>query len=55
MKRQLISVISLLSADTPDTSSPANVDAAKEIREDIKAYRKKVRRLVRQSAEEAFA
>ncbi|KAF8890662.1 ubiquitin-conjugating enzyme [Infundibulicybe gibba] len=50
----LISVISLLSSDTPNLDSPANVDAAKEVRTDIEAYRKKVRRLVRRSAEEAF-
>ncbi|GAA5983348.1 hypothetical protein JCM11641_006041 [Rhodosporidiobolus odoratus] len=50
----LISVISLLSQDTPDTNSPANVDAAKEVREDIIGYRKKVRRLARRSAEEGF-
>jgi len=50
----LISVISLLSADTPDTNSPANVDAAKEVRDDIVGYRKKVRRLARRSAEEAY-
>ncbi|KDE04343.1 ubiquitin-conjugating enzyme E2 G1 [Microbotryum lychnidis-dioicae p1A1 Lamole] len=50
----LISVISLLSADTPNTDSPANVDAAKEVREDIQGYRKKVRRLVRKSAEDCF-
>jgi len=50
----LVSVISLLSSDTPNVDSPANVDAAKEVREDIMAYRKKVRRLVRRSAEEAF-
>lgn len=69
---QLISVISMLSSDPPDTSSPANVDAAKQVREDIPgsgsfildslfcltslspAYRKKVRRLSRRSAEEVF-
>lgn len=51
---QLVSVISLLSADTPATESPANVDAAKEVRTDIVNYRKKVRRLARRSAEEAF-
>lgn len=51
---QLVSVISLLSADTPNTESPANVDAAKEVREDIAGYRKKVRRLARRSAEEAY-
>lgn len=28
-----MSVISLLSSDTPNTDSPANVDAAKEVRE----------------------
>lgn len=37
---QLVSVISLLSSDTPNTDSPANVDAAKEVREDIAGYRK---------------
>lgn len=73
---KLLSVISLLSADTPNTDSPANVDAAvrgflprrflpcclvlillrvqKEVREDIATYRKKVRRLARKSADEAF-
>ncbi|PWN94545.1 putative ubiquitin-conjugating enzyme E2 [Tilletiopsis washingtonensis] len=50
----LISVISLLSMDTPSTDSPANIDAAKQVRDDIKGYRKKVRQLVRQSAEEAY-
>lgn len=65
-----MSVISLLSSDTPNLDSPANVDAAKEVRTDfpgpysvrsaspsltdIVAYKKKVRRLVRRSAEEAF-
>ena len=32
---QLLSVISLLSSDTPNLDSPANVDAAKEIRTDL--------------------
>lgn len=32
---QLLSVVSLLSAEMPNTDSPANVDAAKEIREDF--------------------
>jgi ubiquitin-conjugating enzyme E2 G1 len=50
----LISVISLLSADVPNTDSPANVDAAVEVRNDLAGYKKKVRRLVRKSAEEAF-
>jgi len=48
----LISVISLLSSDTPNCDSPANVDAAKEVRNDFAGYKKKVRRLVRRSAEE---
>ena len=68
---QLVSVISLLASDSPNLESPANIDAAKELRtepesmcylgsyEDIDltlypAYKKKVRRLVRRSAEEAF-
>ncbi|WVQ83792.1 hypothetical protein IAT38_005936 [Cryptococcus sp. DSM 104549] len=50
----LISVISLLSQDVPDLSSPANVDAAKEVREDFPAYKKRVKRLARRSAEEAY-
>ncbi|CAK9784730.1 ubiquitin-conjugating enzyme [Cutaneotrichosporon oleaginosum] len=50
----LISVISLLSADVPDLNSPANVDAAKQVREDYDGYKKKVKRLVRRSAEEAY-
>ena len=36
---QLISVISLLSAEVPDLNSPANVDAAKEVREDFPCER----------------
>lgn len=78
---QLVSVISLLSADVPNLDSPANVDAAKQVRgewkmtctpseasdssssfpprahtptEDFAGYKKRVRRLVRQSAEEAY-
>ncbi|WFD29542.1 E2 ubiquitin-conjugating enzyme [Malassezia sp. CBS 17886] len=50
----LLSVISLLSSNTPNTDSPANIDAAKQVREDIAGYRKKVRRLVRESTEECF-
>lgn len=50
----LLSVISLLSSDRPDTSSPANVDAAVEVRNNLEGYKKKVRRLVRRSAEEAY-
>jgi len=50
----LMSVISLLSQDPPSLDSPANVDAARQVRTDLANYRKKVRRLVRKSAEEAF-
>ena len=50
----LISVISLLSSDTPCTDSPANVDAAKQVREDLPGYRKTVRRLARKSAEDVW-
>ncbi|KAI4520218.1 ubiquitin-conjugating enzyme/RWD-like protein [Schizophyllum commune] len=50
----LLSVLSMLSSDTPNTDSPANVDAAKEVRENPDAYKKKVRRLARRSAEEAY-
>lgn len=63
----LISVISLLSVDIPDLNSPANVDAAKQVREDYEGelklyyavadavgYKKRVKRLVRKSAEEAW-
>ena len=71
-----MSVISLLSTDPPNIDSPANLDAAKEVRENLAGelhtpslfvkisplifctffigYRKKVRRLARRSAEEAF-
>ncbi|KAH9990881.1 ubiquitin-conjugating enzyme/RWD-like protein [Russula vinacea] len=50
----LLSVISLLSSEHPNLDSPANVDAAKEVRTDLPAYKKKVRRLVRRTAEEAY-
>ncbi|TFK69774.1 ubiquitin-conjugating enzyme [Pluteus cervinus] len=50
----LVSVISLLSSDHPNLESPANVDAAKDVRDNTDGYKKKVRRLVRRSAEEAF-
>ncbi|KAJ6482906.1 ubiquitin-conjugating enzyme [Mycena vitilis] len=50
----LVSVISLLSSDTPNIDSPANIQAAIEVRKEPEAYKKKVRRLVRRSAEEAF-
>ena len=43
----LLSVISMLSSPTDE--SPANVDAAKLLREDPKAFRKKCRKIVRES------
>ncbi|KAK9470044.1 ubiquitin-conjugating enzyme/RWD-like protein [Dipodascopsis tothii] len=45
----LLSVIAMLSSPNPD--SPANIDAARELREDYPTFKKKVRRLVRDSAE----
>ncbi|KAF9939197.1 Ubiquitin-conjugating enzyme E2 15 [Mortierella antarctica] len=46
----LVSVISMLSS--PNDESPANIDAAKEWRENYPAYKKKVQRLARRSADE---
>ena len=46
----LISVISMISS--PNTDSPANIDAAKLLREDEPKYRKEVQRCVRRSQEE---
>lgn len=43
----LLSVISMLSS--PNDESPANVDAAKLWREDPKEFRKKCRKIVRES------
>jgi ubiquitin-conjugating enzyme E2 G1 len=43
----LLSVISMLSS--PNDESPANVDAAKELREDPKAFRRRCRKIVRES------
>jgi len=45
----LISVISMLSS--PNSDSPANIDAAKEWREDRDTFKKKVSRCVRKSQE----
>lgn len=45
----LLSVISMLA--TPNLDSPANIDAAKQFREDFPAYKKQVGRLVRKSIE----
>ncbi len=46
----LLSVLSMLS--TPNDESPANVDAAKEWRDDRATFNKKVARCVRRSQEE---
>mmetsp|Transcript_69064 Transcript_69064/g.152465 ORF Transcript_69064/g.152465 Transcript_69064/m.152465 type:complete len:171 (-) Transcript_69064:87-599(-) len=45
----MISIISMLSS--PNDESPANVDAAKEWREDREGFKKKVGRIVRKSQE----
>ncbi|CAM0142430.1 unnamed protein product [Umbelopsis sp. WA50703] len=45
----LISVISMLSS--PNDESPANIEAAKEWRNDFPTFKKKVQRIVRRSAE----
>ncbi len=46
----IISVISMLSS--PNDESPANIEAAKEWREDPPAFKKRVQRCVRRSLEE---
>ncbi|KAG0228853.1 putative ligase [Mortierella sp. GBAus27b] len=46
----LVSVISMLSS--PNDESPANIDAAKEWRENYPSFKKKVQRQARRSAEE---
>eukprot|EP01134_Creolimax_fragrantissima_P001142 CFRG1142T1 len=48
----MISVISMLS--DPNDESPANIDAAKEWREQPDVFKKKVQRCVRRSQEAAF-
>lgn len=45
----LISVLSMISS--PNIESPANIEAAKEFRDDKEAYRKRVARCVRRSQE----
>ncbi|KAI3641097.1 hypothetical protein MIR68_000876 [Amoeboaphelidium protococcarum] len=46
----LLSVISMLSS--PNIESPANIEAAKEFRDNYDQYKKKVQRLVRRTQEE---
>lgn len=48
----LVSVLSLF--HSPNTESPANVEAGRLLREDTKEFRKRVRVCVRQSQEESF-
>lgn len=48
----LVSVISMLSS--PNYESPANIEAAKEWRENYPAFKKRVKRLVNKSAEETW-
>ncbi|CCG82816.1 Ubiquitin-conjugating enzyme E2 15 [Taphrina deformans PYCC 5710] len=48
----LISVISMLSS--PNDESPANIECARQWREDPQGFKKKVRALVRRSGEEMF-
>jgi ubiquitin-conjugating enzyme E2 G1 len=50
VEQVLVSVISMLNDPNPD--SPANIDAAKQFREDPKAYRRKVREFVARTAED---
>ncbi|KAI9259907.1 ubiquitin-conjugating enzyme/RWD-like protein [Sporodiniella umbellata] len=45
----LLSVISMLSS--PNVESPANIEAAKEYRDDYRQFKKRVQKLVRQSAD----
>jgi len=46
----LTSVIAMLAE--PNIESPANIDAAKEFRDDIKAFEKRVKRCVRKSVDD---
>lgn len=46
----LLSVISMLAS--PNDESPANIDAAKEWRDQNDAYRKRIKRIVRKSVED---
>ena len=49
MESIILSIISMLSS--PNDESPANVDAAKQWREDREGFRKRVGRTVRKSQE----
>ena len=47
----LVSVLSMLTDDKPNLDSPANIDAARLFKESETAYKKQVRKLVRESEE----
>jgi len=47
----LVSVLSMLTDDKPNLDSPANIDAARLYKESEAAYKKQVRKLVRDSEE----
>lgn len=49
----LVSVLSMLTDSQPNLDSPANIDAAKLFKEDLKLYKRQVRRLARKSQEDA--
>jgi len=46
----LVSVVSMLSS--PNINSPANIDASKQFRDDLKQFKRQVRRTVQRSMEE---
>lgn len=49
VEQVLVSVLSMLSE--PNIDSPANIDAAKLMRDDIKAFKKRVRKTVEKTLE----
>lgn len=48
----LVSVVSMLSS--PNDESPANIECARQLRDDPAGFKKKVRQLVRKSADEMY-
>ncbi len=50
VEQVIVSVIAML--NEPNIASPANVDAAVQFRDDLKAYKRKVRGLVAKTIEE---
>ena len=47
----LISVLSMLTDDKPNLESPANIDAARQFRDDAAGFKKRAKRIARESAE----